>query len=71
MDSLSEETRLLLLLLPLVAIELGGKVAALVSLSRTPREDVRGGNRVLWGVLIVAVNFAGWIAWFLAGRKRA
>lgn len=70
MESLSEEARVVLLLLPLIVIELGGKVAALVSLARTPREDVRGHNRVFWGALILLVNFGGWIAWFLAGRKR-
>lgn len=69
MEALSEESRVVLLLLPLVVIELAGKVTALVSLSRTPREEVRGQSRVLWGVLIVAVSAVGWIAWFLAGRK--
>lgn len=69
MDSFFD-TRLLLLLLPLLLIELGGKAIALLSLSRTPREEVRGENRLLWGVLILALSGIGWIAWFLAGRKR-
>lgn len=71
MDELSEETRLLLLLLPLVVIELGGRVAALVTLARSERDDVRGHSRVLWAIVIIAVSFFGWIAWFLVGRKRA
>ncbi len=71
MEGLTEQTRLLLLLLPLVVIELIGKIAALISVARTPRQEVRAESRVLWVLLIVLVNFAGWIAWFLAGRKRA
>lgn len=71
MEPLSEDTRLLLLVLPLVVIELMGKVVALISLSKTPREEVRGQNRVIWAVLIAAVSSFGWLAWFLAGRKRS
>lgn len=58
---------LLLLALPVALIDLGGKIGALVSLSRA--EKVRGGSKPLWAVIILLVNGFGWIAWFLFGRE--
>jgi hypothetical protein len=67
MDSI-DDTTLLLLVAPVALLELVGKIAALVSLGKTPPEAVRG-HWGLWAALIVLVNLFGWIAWFLAGKK--
>jgi len=58
------DQRLLLLLAPLVVLELGLRVAAMVSLSR--RQHVRG-PKALWAVVVLLVNF-GWLVYFLVGR---
>lgn len=44
-------------------------LAALIDLRRRPAAQVRGSKRV-W-TLVVFINFAGPLAWFLLGRKRA
>ncbi|MBN1337040.1 MAG: PLDc_N domain-containing protein [Deltaproteobacteria bacterium] len=60
-----DERTLLLLLAPLVLLDLGGKVWALVALSRAPR--VRG-PKIAWVLVILFVNLFGWVAFLLAGR---
>jgi hypothetical protein len=54
----------LLLLAPLVAIDLGFRIAAFVSWYRTPKTR---GPRWAWLLGILLVNF-GWVAWFLLGK---
>jgi hypothetical protein len=56
-------------LLPLVLIELGLMVIALLDVVK--RERVRGGNKVVWIVVIVAVQVFGPIAYLLFGREEA
>ncbi len=58
---------ILLLLVPLVVLQLGLLVAAVVDLLRDDRR-VRGGNKGVWAVIIVFVNMIGPILYFLAGR---
>ena len=60
-----DNTTLILLLAPLVLLDLGGKIWALVTLVRAPR--VRG-STLAWGVAIVGVNLIGWVAFLIAGR---
>jgi hypothetical protein len=58
------------LLAPIVLIQLGLMVGALIDLERSDRQ-VRGGSKLVWAVIIVLVNVIGPIAYFLAGREEA
>jgi len=64
MDTLRQ---ILPLLIPLALLELGLMAAALVDLSR--RERVRGGNKLVWVLVIVLVNLFGPLAYFIFGRE--
>jgi len=57
--------RFLPLLIPLVLLELGLMVAALLDL--TKREQTRG-PKWMWVLIVVLVNMVGPIAYFLVGR---
>ena len=59
-------TRLILLLLPLIVIQLGLMVYALVDLAK--RERVKG-EKWIWVVVIVLVNIIGPIVYLVAGRE--
>jgi hypothetical protein len=54
------------LLIPVVVIQLGLLIAALVDLIR--REQTRGPKWV-WALVIILVNIIGPIIYFVAGRK--
>jgi ABC-2 type transport system ATP-binding protein len=58
---------LILLLLPLLLLQLGLMVLAIVDLLRDDRR-VRGGSKGVWAVVIVFVNMIGPILYFLVGR---
>lgn len=53
-------------LIPLMIVQIALMVIALVDLIR--RERVRGGNKVVWGLIIVLINMIGPIVYLLAGR---
>jgi hypothetical protein len=55
------------ILLPLVAIELGLIIWAIVDLSR--RQTVRGGSRLLWLLVILFFNGLGPIVYLAWGRN--
>lgn len=55
------------LLLPVFFLQLALMVVALVDLVR--RQEVLGGNKLLWGVLIVVVGYIGPILYLVLGRK--
>jgi ABC-2 type transport system ATP-binding protein len=59
---------LFLLLVPLIAVELGLAVWALYDLTR-PGRRVRGESRLMWGLIIVLVSLLGPILYFVAGRE--
>jgi hypothetical protein len=59
-------TRLILLLLPLIVIQLGLMIYALVDLAK--RERVKG-EKWIWVVVIVLVNIIGPIVYLVAGRE--
>lgn len=61
-------TKLLLVLLPLILIDLGMVVYSIVDLYR-PERRVRGGNKTVWLIVIVLVSTVGWLAYLLAGRE--
>ncbi len=58
---------LIKLLLPVVLLEIILMVLALRDLVR--RECVTGGNKVLWGIIIVIFQVIGPIIYFVFGRK--
>jgi hypothetical protein len=62
--------QLLLLLAPVILIQLGLMVVALIDLERAERR-VRGGNKFVWVLVIVFVNIIGPIIYFVAGREES
>ena len=58
--------QLIPLLIPIVLIELGLMVIALVDLIRRPQTR---GPKWAWALVIVLINFIGPIVYFVAGRK--
>ncbi len=63
------DSQTILLLLPLFIIQLGIMLFALVDLIRAKR--VKGGNKWVWGILIVFISYIGPILYFVAGREEA
>jgi hypothetical protein len=61
-------TTLLLALLPLVLIDVGVVVYCIVDLYR-PERRVRGGNKIVWLLIILLVSTLGWLAYLLVGRE--
>jgi hypothetical protein len=61
-------TQILLLLLPLILIQLVLMVYALIDLLR-PERAVKGGNKLIWGIVIVLVSTLGPLIYLLAGRE--
>lgn len=53
----------------LVAVDTAMKGLALATLAKTPRGKVRG-PKLLWSMVIPALNTFGWAAFYLFGRKR-
>ena len=60
--------QILALLAPIVIIQLGLMIAALYDLEK-PDRVVRGGSKLVWGVIIVFANVIGPIVYFVAGRE--
>jgi Phospholipase_D-nuclease N-terminal len=58
------------LLAPIVLIQLGLMVFALIDLERDERR-VRGGNKLVWALVIVFINIIGPIIYFTFGREDA
>lgn len=63
---LDEILKVLPFLIPLLIVEIALLVIALVDLVK--RERVRGGNKVIWALVIVLVNLIGPIIYLVAGR---
>jgi ABC-2 type transport system ATP-binding protein len=64
------DPRVLLLVVPLLVLELGLLVAAVVDLLRMDRH-VRGGSKGMWAIIILFLNGIGPIVYFLVGRVDA
>ncbi|HEX7222524.1 MAG TPA: PLD nuclease N-terminal domain-containing protein [Candidatus Limnocylindrales bacterium] len=62
--------QIIALLVPIVVIQLGLMIAALLDLEREDRR-VRGGSKVVWALIIVLVNVVGPILYFVAGREES
>jgi hypothetical protein len=61
--------RLLPVIIPLFLIQIGLMVVALVDVVR--RERVRGGNKVVWLLVIILISMIGPIVYLLFGREEA
>ncbi len=55
-------------ILPIVLLQLVLLVLGLYDLTR-PDRRVRGGNKLVWGLIIVFINLIGPAIYFLAGRE--
>ncbi len=55
-------------ILPIVLLQLVLLVLGLYDLTR-PDRRVRGGNKLVWGLIIVFINLIGPALYFLAGRE--
>jgi hypothetical protein len=62
--------QIIALLLPIIVIQLGLMIAALIDLEHDERR-VRGGSKLVWALVIVFVNVLGPILYFVAGREEA
>jgi hypothetical protein len=58
---------LLLLILPLIVLQVVLLIAALIDLTRNERQ-VRGGNKLIWALIIIFVSLFGPLLYFLIGR---
>ena len=66
-DGLNLVMRFLPVLIPIVVLQLGLMIGALVHLLK--RNKVKRGSVVLWVVIIVLVNLIGPILYFTIGRE--
>ena len=64
---ISEITELLPFLIPILLIELALLVIAVVDIAK--REHVRGGNKIVWILIIVLINIIGPIIYLALGRQ--
>jgi hypothetical protein len=62
--------KLLPLLVPLVVLQLALVGVGLYDLTR-PDRRVRGGNKLVWGLVIALFQFFGPLIYFLYGREDA
>ncbi|MDP9481747.1 MAG: PLD nuclease N-terminal domain-containing protein [Chloroflexota bacterium] len=60
--------KLLPLLIPLIVLDLVLIAVGLFDLTR-PDRRVKGGNKLVWGLVIVLVEFFGPLIYFLFGRE--
>jgi hypothetical protein len=59
--------QVLLLVIPLALVQIGLLAFALYDLVK--REKVKGGNKLLWGLVIVLFSYIGPILYFVLGRE--
>jgi phospholipase D-like protein len=62
--------QIIALLAPIIVIQVGLMIAALVDLERDERH-VKGGSKIVWALVIILVNVIGPILYFVAGRDEA
>jgi hypothetical protein len=58
------------LLLPLIILQIGLLIFALVDLTRAERR-VRGDNKVVWALIIIFISLFGPLLYFLIGREES
>jgi hypothetical protein len=55
------------LIIPLVLIQLGLMIFALIDLIK--RDKVKGGNKVVWALVVVIISIVGPIVYLIFGRE--
>jgi len=60
-------SKLIPLLVPIIILQLGLQIYALVDLSRQPR--VRWGSKWIWVAIIIVLEILGPVVYFLFARK--
>ena len=55
-------------LAPLILIDLAMVIFSIIDLYK-PERRVRGGNKLVWLLVILLVSTLGWIVYLLAGRE--
>lgn len=60
--------QILPLIIPLVVLQLALMAVGLFDLTR-PDRRVKGGNKLVWGLVIALVQFFGPLIYFLFGRE--
>jgi len=60
--------QILPLIIPLVVLQLALMAVGLFDLTRSDRR-VKGGNKLVWGLVIAFVQFFGPLVYFLFGRE--
>jgi len=60
----------LLVLAPIILIQLGLLIWGLYDLTR-PGRLVRGGNKIIWAIVIIFIGIIGPMLYFLVGREEA
>ena len=61
--------QLVAFIIPLLIIQLTLMIVALVDLARRDRNQVQGGSRLLWALVIILINLIGPILYLLWGRE--
>lgn len=59
---------ILLVAAPLIVIQLGLQIAALINLFRRPVEEIRWNNKLVWAVIIIFGELIGSVVYFILGR---
>jgi hypothetical protein len=68
MNSTVQTTQMLTYLFPIIILEFGLMIAALINLIRRPVEQIRWNNKLPWILIILFINFLGPISYFVFGR---
>jgi 4-amino-4-deoxy-L-arabinose transferase-like glycosyltransferase len=66
MEFIQKLIELLPLFLPIILIDFGFKIYALIDILKEDRR-VRWNNKIIWIAISILINF-GWILYFLFGR---
>jgi hypothetical protein len=71
-ESLGVPPQVLIGLIVVLVVQITLQIAAVISLVKTPAEQVTlGGRKWLWALIIVLGEVPGPLVWFFAGRKSA
>ena len=62
-----EVVQLLPLIIPLLVIQLGLLIAALIHILR--HDTYKTGNRVVWIIVVICINLIGPVLYFILGRS--
>lgn len=64
------DIQILLLLAPLILLQLALQIFAVVDIAKGERQ-VKGGNKLVWVLVVIFGNLIGTLVYFFAGRENA